>query len=235
MWTGEAWVEQIEDFRKNSDIGAVLVRIQSPGGVVAAAQEIYEAMKRCREKKPVVVSMGSVAASGGLYIAMGGSKIFADPGTITGSIGVKMEHLNLGDLLRFAKIEYSTIKSGEFKDIGTFKRRLTTEEEALIKNMIDEIQEQFKGVIVAERKLEKSKVDAFADGRIFTGAAAQTLGLVDSMGGMAAAAEEAAKLAGIQGEPKLQYPDKPTGWWMRAFLNKIKVSTARSQIYYLYD
>jgi len=140
-------VEDIERFRKDGGIASVVLRIESPGGSVAAAQEILEAVKKLAKDKPVVASMGSVAASGGYYIACGATKILANPATITGSIGVRMEHVMIGDLLRWAKIDHETLKSGRFKDLAPIDRPMTPQERAIIQDMLVDMHQQFKEAV----------------------------------------------------------------------------------------
>lgn len=201
-------VAEIERFRDEDNVKSVILRIESPGGSVAASQEILEAVKRLAAKKPVVASMGSVAASGGYYVACGATKILANPGTVTGSIGVRMEHVMLGDLLRWAKVGHETLKSGKFKDLGSFDRPLTPEERALLQQLLDDIHAQFKEAVAASRGLDAAKVDELADGRIYTGRQALALGLVDELGGLSEAVRLAGKLGGLGDEPKLVHPKK---------------------------
>src|SRR3989338_78832 len=234
MWVSDEWVKQIEEFRKSKRIKGVVVRINSPGGTVAASQEIYSSLKRLSKTKPVVASMGSVAASGGFYVALGADKILADPGTITGSIGVRMEHVNLGDLLKLAKIQYETIKSGQLKDLGSISRPLTPEERTLLEELMVEVHQQFKEAIVESRQLKKEEIEKFADGRVFTGAKAKALGLVDELGDFAQAIQVAAKLAGISGEPELVYPRMPTVWWLRTLFGQAKSLFTGQLALYLY-
>lgn len=201
-------VRDIEGFRKNNDIKSVIMRLESPGGSVGASQEILEAVKRLAEKKPVVASMGSVAASGAYYIACGATRILASPGTITGSIGVRLEHLMVGDLLSWAKVKHETLKSGHFKDLGSIDRPMTPEERAILQGLLDDMHKQFKEEIVKARGLEAEKVDSLADGRVYTGRQALELGLVDAIGGLSEAVVLAGNLGGIKGEPKLVRPQK---------------------------
>lgn len=234
FWISEEWVEEIEAFRKNSQIAGVVVRIQSPGGTVAASQEIFEALKRLKAVKPVVASMGTIAASGGLYIAMAADTIVADPGTLTGSIGVRMQHLNLEELFKFAKIRYETIKSGRLKDLASISRSMTEEERGLLEEMMTEIHDQFKTAVAESRKLKLSEVEKFADGRIFTGAKAKELGLVDVIGDMGKAIEIVKEKTGLKGEPKLIYSKESGPWWIKAFLESAKVYFSGPLACYLY-
>lgn len=201
-------VEDIEKFRKDDDVEGVVLRIESPGGSVGASQDILEAVRRLAEKKPVVASMGSIAASGGYYIACGATKILANEGTVTGSIGVRMEHVMVGDLLKWAKINRETLKSGRFKDIASSNRPMTPEERAIMQGVLDDIHAQFKETVAAARKLSMDSVNELADGRLYTGRQALKLGLVDEIGGLTEAVKMTAKMAGIDGEPKVVHPAK---------------------------
>jgi protease-4 len=202
------FVDQLKDY--GNRYRAVVIRIDSPGGGVAASQEIYEAIKKFRadSKKKVVVSMGSVAASGGYYVACAADKIFANPGTITGSIGVIAEWYNYGDLLRWAKLESVVIKSGAFKDAGSGTRPLTEEEKAYFQNLISNMYNQFVSAVAGSRKMKEADVRKLADGRVYTGQEAKSDGLVDEIGTYQDAITEAAKLAGITGSPKVVSPAK---------------------------
>lgn len=206
--SADTTVEDLERFRKNDDIKSVILRVESPGGSVAASQEILEAVRRVAAKKPVVASMGSVAASGGYYIVCGANRVLANPGTVTGSIGVRMEHVMLGDLLRWAKIKHETLKSGRLKDMGTFDRPMTPEERAVLQGILDDIHVQFKEEVAKARNLPIEKVDELADGRVYTGRQAKELGLVDEMGGFDEAIRLAGELGGIKGDPKIVRPKK---------------------------
>jgi protease-4 len=200
------FVEELKDYGNRSPVRSVVIRINSPGGGVAASQEIYEAVKKFRAdtKKKVVVSMGSVAASGGYYIACGADKIFANPGTITGSIGVIAEWYNYGDLLRWAKMENVVIKSGTFKDAGSGTRPLTDEEKVYFQSLISTMYNQFVSAVASSRKMKDEAVRKLADGRVYTGQEAKADGLVDELGTMQDAITAAARMAGIEGEPKVQ-------------------------------
>ena len=206
--SADTLVDELEGFRKEDGIKSVVLRIESPGGSVAASQEILEAVRKLAAKKPVVASMGSVAASGGYYVSCGATRVLANPGTITGSIGVRMEHVMLGDLLSWAKIRHETLKSGRMKDLGSFDRPMTPEERAILEEMLRDIHEQFKDEVAKSRNLSQEKVDELADGRVYTGRQALELGLVDKMGGLDEAVELAANLGGIKGEPKIVRPKK---------------------------
>ena len=179
-----------------------------PGGGVAASQEIYDAVIELKKKKKVVVSMGSVAASGGLLVACAADKIVANPGTITGSISAIMQFANFEELMKKVGLKSSVVKSGQYKDIGSPLRDMTPEEKVIIQDLVDDIYNQFVDVIVKERKLPREKVVEIADGRVFSGRRAKELGLVDYLGDMSSAAKLASKLAGKDGKYELVYPSK---------------------------
>ncbi|HOV85846.1 MAG TPA: signal peptide peptidase SppA [Syntrophobacteraceae bacterium] len=201
-------VRAIGDFEKDPFIKALVVRIESPGGGIGPSQELYRALLRARDKKPVVASLGSVAASGGYYIASATSRIISNPGTITGSIGVISYFPNLREL--FDKIGYTTVvvKSGKFKDVGYPGREMTPEEKELLQGTINEAHRQFVRDIVQGRSLPEEKVLEIADGRILMGEAAHRLGLVDELGNFQDALDSAAQLGRIEGEPTLIHHKK---------------------------
>lgn len=199
-------MEDIDEFAKDTSITAVVVRIDSPGGGVAASQEIYDALIALKKKKKVVVSMGSVAASGGLLIACAGDKIVANPGTITGSISAIMQFANLEELFKKIGVKSSVVKSGQYKDIGSPMRDMTPEERAIIQELVDDIYNQFIDVIVRDRKMTREQVMAIGDGRVFSGRKAKEYGLVDQLGNLAVAAKLASELSGRNGQYDLVYP-----------------------------
>jgi len=204
------FVDQLKDFGTRSGVKSVVIRIDSPGGGVAASQEIYEAIKKFRAEtnKRVVVSMGSVAASGGYYIACASDRIFANPGTITGSIGVIAEWYNYGDLLRWAKMQDVVIKSGILKDAGSPTRPLTDEEKSYFQSLINVLYAQFVSAVASSRSMKEEEVRKLADGRVYTGQEAKANRLVDEIGTFQDAITAAAKMAGISGEPKIVSPVK---------------------------
>ena len=210
-------LKQLEHFGEDSDVKAVVLRLNSPGGSVAPSQEIYEAVRKF--KKPLVVSMGSVAASGAYYIACGAKKIFANAGTITGSIGVIMEFANLSKLYEWAKVQRYSIKTGKYKDAGADYRDMTADERALLQGMVDNVLLQFKQAVSKGRKLTLQQVTAIADGRIFSGAQAQSINLVDEIGTLQDAINDVAKIAGVSGKPNLIYPEKSRRRWMDFLLD----------------
>jgi len=201
-------VKQVNDLKKDDRVKAVVLRIDSPGGVVGPSQEIHAEIKKLAAKKKVVVSMGSVAASGGYYIATAANSIYANPGTITGSIGVLMKFSNLEGLLGKIGMKAFTLKTGKFKDVGSPARPMTDQEKAMLQAVIDNTHSQFVRAVAEGRKLPEADVRTIADGRIFTGEQALALKLVDRIGTLQDAVEEAGRLGGISGEPQLIRPPK---------------------------
>lgn len=188
-------------------IRAVVVRIQSPGGVVGPTQEIHDAIQRLRDAgKPVVASMGSVAASGGYYLAAAATRIVANPGTLTGSIGVILQLAEIEGLLRKVGVRYEVIKAGRLKDSGSFARPMTPEERAVLQAVLDDMHDQFISAIATGRRMPKERVRALADGRVYSGRMAQQLGLVDALGGLDDAIRLAGELGGIPGKPRVVRP-----------------------------
>ncbi len=201
-------VKQLHDFQKNDNVKAVVLRIDSPGGVVGPSQEIHAAVKKLSATKKVIVSMGSVAASGGYYIAVPATVIYANPGTITGSIGVLMKFSNIEGLLDKVGMRSFTLKTGKFKDTGSPVRPMTDEERAMLQGVIDSTHGQFVRAVAEGRKLPEEKVREIADGRIFSGEQALGLKLVDRLGTLQDAIDEAGRLAGLSGEPQVIRPPK---------------------------
>lgn len=206
---GDQVVRELRDHAENPAVKAVVVRVNSPGGVVAPTQEIYNAIQRVRKGgKPVVASFGAVAASGGYYIGAATNRIFANPGTLTGSIGVVMQMANVEGLLKKVGVEYVVVKAGAYKDVGNFARTMTAEERRILQALLDDVHGQFIAAVAQGRGLDESAVRAVADGRIYSGAQAKTLKLVDELGGFEEAVEAAGKLGGVPGKPKLILPRK---------------------------
>ena len=200
-------VRTLGEYRDDASIRAVVLRINSPGGVVAPTQEIATAVRRLREaKKPVVASLGSVAASGGYYVAVAADRIYASPGTLTGSIGVVMQLANVEGLLKKVGVEYVVVKAGAYKDVGNFARPMTPEERRILQSLLDDVYDQFIGAVAEGRGLDPQAVRGFAEGRIYSGRQAQGLKMVDELGGLEDAVEAAAKMAGLPGKPKVVYP-----------------------------
>lgn len=204
---GDQAVRELREHADNPAIKAVVVRVNSPGGVVGPTQEIVSGMERVRKAgKPVVASFGAVAASGGYYIGTAADRIFANPGTLTGSIGVIMQMANVEGLLKKAGVEYVVIKAGAYKDVGNFSRAMTPEERRILQALLDDVYGQFVAAVVKGRGLDEGTVRTFADGRIYSGQQAHALKMVDELGGFEDAVEAAAKLAGIPGKPKVIFP-----------------------------
>jgi len=206
--SSEDYLKAIRSMELDPNIKAVVVRVDSPGGAVGVAQEIYEELTKLRKLKPVVISMGSVAASGGYYLSLGGSEIYALPGTITGSIGVIMEIPDIQGLMKKLGIKTEVIKTGPYKDTGAFYRPLTEKERAYLLKKAKIVLSQFVSTIVKERKLPLAKVEKLADGRFFTGEEAKKLGLIDKLGDFWDAVDEAKKLAGLKKATLVYFPKK---------------------------
>ncbi|HET9926933.1 MAG TPA: signal peptide peptidase SppA [Methylomirabilota bacterium] len=203
----EGIVRTLGEYRDDPAVRAVVLRINSPGGVVAPTQEIFTAVRRLREaKKPVVASLGSVAASGGYYVAVAADRIYASPGTLTGSIGVVMQLANLEGLLKKVGVEYVVVKAGAYKDVGNLARAMTPEERRILQALLDDVYDQFILAVADGRGLEPKDVRAFAEGRIYSGRQAHGLKMVDDLGGLEDAIEAAAKMAGLPPKPKVVYP-----------------------------
>ncbi len=197
-------VRQFRKYQKNRSVKAIVLRINSPGGSVAPSQEIYDEVRKTRDAgKPVVVSMGSVAASGGYYAALGASKIVANPGSITGSIGVISQFTNISGLMEKVGIENTTIKSGRYKDTGSPFRKMTPDEQSYWQSTIDNVYDQFVGAVARERNIPADSVRRIADGRIYSGEQAYRLRLVDTLGTFQTAIDIAGILGKIPGEPRV--------------------------------
>ncbi len=201
-------IGELKRFSENPSIKAIVLRIDSPGGGVVPSQEIHDAVKRIRSKnnKAVIASMGSVAASGGYYIAAATDRIVANPGTLTGSIGVIMETANVEGLLQKIGVEGVVIKSGKYKDVGSPLRKMTEEERGLMQAVMDDVHKQFIEAVAEGRSIEWPVAQALADGRVFTGRQAKAAKLVDELGDLEDAIQLAAEVAGIEGEPKVVEP-----------------------------
>lgn len=193
--------EELKEYVKNPSIKAIVLRIDSPGGAVAPSQEIYEEVRKAVAKKKVLVSMGSVAASGGYYIASPATRIIANPGTLTGSIGVIMEIPNIEGLMNKLGIKTEVVKSGKHKDIASIFRGIGKEEREILQGVLDNVHTQFIKAVAEGRKMLPSDVEKIADGRVFTGEQALKAGLIDELGNLEDAVQAAAKLSGIKGEP----------------------------------
>lgn len=218
IFDSEETIRQIRRYTGHKDTVALILRINSPGGAVAPTQEIYQEVLKQREGGIVVVtSMGSVAASGGYYIASASDYIVANPGTITGSIGVIMAFPSVEKLMEKVGISAEVVKSGKFKDMGSPLKHLSDEERKFLQALIDDVYQQFLDAVAEGRGLDKKELKAIANGGIYSGRQALGLGLVDRLGNLDDAIEEAAKLAEIDGEPKVIMGSTPRGLWYRFF------------------
>jgi protease-4 len=203
----EELLRELKVHRENPLVRAVVIRINSPGGVVGPTQELHDALLRLRKAgKPVVASLGAVAASGGYYVAVAADQIYANPGTLTGSIGVIMQTANLESLMKKVGVDYVVVKAGRYKDLGNMSRPMTVEERRLLQTLLDDVHAQFVGAVAAGRKLAEAQVLQFADGRIFSGAQAQALNMVDELGGLEDAIDRAGRLAGLAVPPRIVPP-----------------------------
>lgn len=202
-------IEELRQHSKDRSVKAIVLRVESPGGGVAPSQEIYEEILKIKEKnKKVVVSMGAVAASGGYYIAAPADRIVANPGTLTGSIGVIMEIPNVSGLMEKIGVETQVVKSGRHKDMASVFKSLSPEEKAILQKVLDDVHDQFITAVAESRGIEFNVVKEMSDGRIFTGRMAKELGLVDELGNLQDAIMLAGELTGIKGEPEVLYKEE---------------------------
>jgi protease-4 len=203
-------VGQLKKLADDSSIKAIILHVNSPGGGVAASEEIYREVKRIREdkKKRIVVSIETVGASGAYYIASASNKIYADQGSIVGSIGVIAEWVNYGDLLKWAKLKSIVFKSGEFKDTGNPARELTPAEQAYMQGLIDNMFGQFVQAVADGRGMKFDDVKAIANGKVWTGKEALSMKLIDNVADFEAVVNDTAQSVGISGEPTLVHPEK---------------------------
>jgi protease-4 len=216
-------VEQIDNFTEDDGVKAIILRINSPGGGVGPSQEIYREVLKAKEKKKIIASMESVGASGGYYVACASDLIVANPGTITGSIGVVMEFSNVEDLLKKIGLRSYVIKSGKHKDIGSPLREMTPGERSILQGVIDSVHAQFVRAVAEGRNMEESKVRRIADGRIFSGEQAKELGLVDRLGSLQDAIEIAAEMVGIEGKPAVIYPKRKLSLYELMFKKSVRL------------
>jgi protease IV len=203
-------VGQLKKFADDSSIKAIIIHVNSPGGGVAASEEIYREVKRIRseKKKKIVVSIETVGASGAYYVASASDKIYADSGSIVGSIGVIAEWMNYGDLLKWAKLKNVVIKTGEFKDTGNPARDLTPAEQAYMQDLINNMFGQFVHAVADGRGLKYDDVKAIANGKVWTGEQAKSMNLIDGVGDFETVVDDTARSVGIKGEPTLVHPDR---------------------------
>lgn len=198
-------IEQLKRYKEDKSVKAIVIRVDSPGGGVVPSQEIYEEIKKIKEKgeKKVVISMGAMAASGGYYISCPADKIVANPGSITGSIGVIMELANIEGLLEKIGVKSVVVKSGKHKDIGSVLRAMSAEEKEILQRVLDDVHNQFIEAVAKGRGIKEDVVRGIADGRIFTGKQAKELGLIDEIGNLEDTIKIAARISGIKGEPQV--------------------------------
>ncbi|HMI32451.1 MAG TPA: signal peptide peptidase SppA [Candidatus Limnocylindrales bacterium] len=228
--TSENIVDQLEHMRRDPSVHAVVLRLDSPGGGVAASQEIYDAVQRLRkDDKPVVASMGGVAASGAYYIACGADSIVANPGTLTGSIGVIMSFPNTEELFRKVGVRFEVVKTGKFKDMGSLSRPMTAEERQLLQGVLSNVYDQFVSAISEGRGLERSEILPYADGRIFSGSQALDYGFVDRLGDLDDAIQLAGGLAGISGHPVVVRKERRRMSIVDLFQDKLRFVPGLSQ------
>lgn len=201
-------LKQLDRFKEDDNIKAIVLRVNSPGGAVGPSQEILREVEKIREKKKVVASLGTLAASGGYYVSCGADLIMASPGTATGSIGVLMQFANVGQLTKKLGLDFFSLKAGRYKDVGSPFRPMTKKEAAYLQHLLDDIYQQFIGDVAKNRKLPPEKVRELAEGKIYTGKEAKQVGLVDELGNFTDAVEKAGRLAGIKGKVEAVYPEK---------------------------
>jgi protease-4 len=213
-------MEAIRDFAEDSSINGIIIRVDSPGGSVGPAQEIYREVVKAKARKKVVASLGAVAASGGYYAICGANKIVANPGTITGSIGVITEVAHMEEVLSILHISTETFKSGELKDSGSLFRPVSPADRLLFEGMVRNVHEQFQRTVQKERNLTEAILARIRDGRVLTGEQAKTLGLVDELGNLHDAVGYLQVLAGFEGTPRLVYPSKKTEELIREMLDR---------------
>lgn len=215
------FVETLADLEDDQRYVAVVVRINSPGGAVAPSQEMYDAVRRLGQKKPVIASLASVAASGGYYVASAADTVVASPGTLTGSIGVIMSLTNVRGLMDKLGVEATIVTAGKWKDTGSPFRAVTPEERAMLQKMADQVHTQFIDAVATGRKLDPAKAREIGNGRIYTGEEAKAIGLVDELGGLEEAVRIAATRGGITGRPEVERVSPRRGpWWWRALFSE---------------
>jgi protease-4 len=230
-------MEDVVNFKEDDSIKGVILRINSPGGAVGPTQEIYSEIKKLKQSKKVYVSMGSVCASGGYYLAVTGEKVYASPSTITGSIGVIMQQTVVEDLMKKIGVEANAIKSGPLKDTGTPFRKMRDDERKYLQGVIDSIYEQFVNDVAEGRQMPVDRVKQLADGRIYTGLQAKQMGLIDDIGTFYDVVDEMQKVLGIQGKPSLVYGKRPFSflrWLISSAVQDIIFKTTSQPLQFLY-
>lgn len=225
---GRREAEQIREFAEDDGIKAIVVRIDSPGGAVAPSQEIWEEIKRSREKKKVVCSQGNMAASGGYYISVACDEIIANAGTLTGSIGVISQFFDASELVAAAKLEETTLKTGALKDSGSPFRDFNEQDRAYFNRLLDDIYLQFLTAVAEGRGKTVDEIRPFADGRVLTGREAAEAGLVDGIGNFRTAVQRAMELSELTGEPELVYPAKKSQFPFLELLEQGAGATGRA-------
>ncbi len=226
----ESVVEQLDRMRRDSSVRAVVVRLDSPGGGVAASQEIHEAVQKVRDEgKPVIASMGGVAASGAYYVACAADSIVSNPGTLTGSIGVIMSFPNTEELFRKVGLKFEVVKTGKFKDIGSLSRPMTAEERELLQTVLSNVYDQFVDAISEGRNMDREDILPYADGRIFSGDQARDYGFVDRLGDLNDAIQLAAGMAGIEGRPTVVKKERHKVSFLDLFQQKLELVPGLSE------
>src|SRR3989339_350572 len=213
-------IKQLDRYRDDDNVKAIVLRINSPGGAVGPAQEILREVEKVRAKKKIVASLGTVAASGGYYIASGANLIMSNRGTATGSIGVIMQFTNVEGLSKKLGLDFFNLKSGRYKDVGSPFRTMSPEDKAYLQGFLDNIYQQFLSDVARNRKIPLAKMKSLAEGRIYTGEEAKQVGLVDEFGNLPDAIERAGRLAGIKGKVKAVYAEKEGFSFLRLLLGQ---------------
>jgi protease-4 len=227
IYSSSQFLKELDETLEKSNVKALVVRINSPGGLVAPSQEMYEALKKADQKIPVVISMSALAASGGYYASLGGREVFASPGTLTASIGVIMEYVNTQKLYEWAKIERGTIKAGKFKDIGSPLRPMKPEERAFLEELLKDTHDQFKAAVKERRRLTPEEIEKWCDGRVMTGHQAKEAKLIDTLGGFDDAVKEAKKLAKLPEKAPVDMPEKHKGMLREVLFGESESSLER--------
>ncbi len=238
----QIYLESLDAIAKNDGVKALVVRIDSPGGAVGPSQEIFSELKKLGKELPIVASIGGVGASGGYYIACAAQKIYANPGAITGSIGVIAQFASYEKLLDWAMIDVEVIKSGKYKDVGSSFRKMNEADKQYIQQLIDNVYEQFKSAVADARDLDTKQIDKVADGKIYTGEQALNLKLIDELGTINDAIRMAGDLGGIEGKPEVIYFPKKKSRLMDLLNSKVATSfltgvptKSRFGLFYLVD
>lgn len=227
IYSSSSFIKDIESLEQDKQCKGAVIRINSPGGLVGPSQEIYEAIKSLDKKIPVVISMGSLAASGGYYAALGGRTVFANAGTLTASIGVIMEFVNTEKLFDWAKIDRFVIKAGKLKDVGSPTRKMLPEEKEFLQALLNDVHTQFRGTVKERRHLSEAELDQIGDGRVMTGSQAKQAKLVDKLGGYKDAVAEAKKLSGLPDSAPVMVKEPSQGLLKSLFLGESQEEESR--------